>query len=143
MSQRVFVDANVINDIFDEKRRFHTASYQCLEYCLEHGLSLLTTCDIVTTVYYITAKSKNRANALGALGRVNNIFEIIPFGNQQLADAIALMHEDGDYDDLEDTVQYVLAQQAGCDVILTNDAGFVAKDLPVLSSVDFIENPRR
>jgi hypothetical protein len=142
MSRRIFVDANVINDIFDAERRFHVASYQCLEYCLEQEISLITTCDIVTTVYYITAKSQDRTKALEALERVNAIFEIIPFGNNELADAIALMQNDGDYADLEDTVQYVLALQSGCDVILTNDARFVAKDLSVKSSADLIKNPR-
>ncbi|MBO0612926.1 type II toxin-antitoxin system VapC family toxin [Thiothrix fructosivorans] len=137
MSQRIFVDANVINDIFDAKRRFHEASYQCLEYCLEQGLTLVTTCDIVTTVYYITAKSQDRAKALDALEQVNAIFEIVPFGNNQLADAITLMQQDTDYTDLEDTVQYVLATQAGCDIILSNDAGFVAKNLTLMSSTDF------
>ncbi len=142
MSQRIFVDANVINDIFDAKRRFHEASYQCLEYCLEQGLTLVTTCDIVTTVYYITAKSQDRAKALDALEQVNAIFEIVPFGNNQLADAITLMQQDADYTDLEDTVQYVLATQAGCDVILSNDNGFVAKALPVISSTVFIQQVR-
>ena len=137
MSQRIFVDANVINDIFDAKRRFHEASYQCLEHCLKQGLTLVTTCDIVTTVYYITTKSQDRAKALDALEQVNAIFEIVLFGNNQLADAITLMQQDTDYTDLEDTVQYVLATQAGCDIILSNDAGFVAKNLTLMSSTDF------
>lgn len=138
MSQRIFVDANVINDIFDARRRFHEASYQCLEYCLEQGLTLVTSCDIVTTMYYLTAKSQDRAKALDALEQVNTIFEIVSFGNNTLADAIALMQQDADYTDLEDTVQYVLAKQSGCDLILTNDAGFVAKHLTVMSSAAFV-----
>lgn len=138
MSQRIFVDANIINDIYDAKRRFHQASYECLKYCLDQGLTLVTSCDIVTTVYYITAKSKDSAKALEALEQVNSIFEIVPFGNQQLADAITLMQQDADYTDLEDTVQYVLANQSGCDVILSNDGGFVAKGLRVVNSSDFI-----
>lgn len=52
------------------------------------------------------------------------------------------MQQDTDYIDLEDTVQYVLAKQAGCDLILSNDAGFIAKDLPVMSSMDFIQGER-
>lgn len=138
MSQRIFVDANVINDIFDAQRRFHEASYQCLEYCLAQGLTLVTTCDIVTTVYYLTAKSQDRAKALDALEQVNAIFEIVPFGNNQLADAIALMQQDADYTDLEDTLQYVLAKQAECDIILTNDACFIAKHLTIMSSAAFV-----
>lgn len=94
----------------------------------------------MTTVYYITSKSKDQAKALEALEQVNLIFEIIPFGNQQLADAITLMQQDADYADLEDTVQYVLALQAGCDVILTNDGGFTAKELPTIDSVSFVKN---
>ena len=139
MSQRIFVDANIINDVFDAQRRFHQASYQCLEYCLEQALTVVTSCDIVTTVYYITAKSQHRAKALDALEQVNAIFEIVPFSNHQLADAITLMQQDVDYADLEDTVQYVLAKQAGCDLILTNDTGFIAKDLPVMTSTDFMK----
>ena len=140
MSQRVFVDANVINDICDAKRRFHTQSYQCLEYCLQNDITLVTSCDIVTTVYYITNKTQNADKSLAALDQVNTIFEIVPFGNQELEIAIALMQQDKDYHDLEDTIQYVLAKQAGCAVILTNDAKFVAKDMRVVSSEAFL-NP--
>lgn len=137
MSKRVFVDANIINDIFDANRRFHEASFLSLESAIEQGMTLVTTCDIVTTVYYITAKSNNAAKALDALEQVNDMFEIVPFGNAELQQAISLMRDDADYKDLEDTVQYVLAMQSGCDVVLTNDAGFVAKTLMVVGSEDF------
>ena len=90
MSKRIFVDANVINDIYDETRRFHETSYQCLE----HNIKLVTSCDIVTTVYYITSKSSDRKKALTALESVNDIFEIAPFSNQQLTEAITLMQND-------------------------------------------------
>ena len=142
MSKRIFVDANVINDIYDETRRFHETSYQCLVYCLEHNIKLVTSCDIVTTVYYITSKSSDRKKALTALESVNDIFEIAPFSNQQLTEAITLMQNDSDYKDLEDTIQYVIAKQSACNTLLTNDAGFVAKDMEVLSSDRFIQEIR-
>ncbi|MEB4591578.1 PIN domain-containing protein [Candidatus Thiothrix sp. Deng01] len=138
MSRRIFVDANIINDIYDQKRRFHEASYQCLEYCLKHDVALVTSCDIVTTVYYITTKSQDAQKALEALAQVNDIFEIAPFDNALLAEAIQLMQQDADYVDLEDTLQFVMARQAGCDLILTNDGSFVAKGLQTVSSPDFI-----
>ncbi len=139
MTQRVFVDANVINDIYDQNRRFHEPSYQCLEYCLANNMPLVTSCDIVTTVYYITTKSKNAQDALAALAEVNGIFEIVPFNNPLLGEAIRLMQQDTDYRDLEDTLQFVMAKQAGCEFILSNDAGFVAKGLPLFSSESFIK----
>ena len=54
--------------------------------------------------------------------------------------AIALMQQDKDYHDLEDTIQYVLARQAGCTIILSNDAKFVAKDINVISSTAWLAN---
>lgn len=137
MSRRVFVDANIINDIYDQNRRFHESSFQCLEYCLEHDVVLVTSCDIVTTVYYITTKSRDAQKALDALAQVNDIFEIVPFDNALLAEAIQLMQQDTAYVDLEDTLQFVMARQAGCDLILTNDTHFVAKGIKTVSSPDF------
>ncbi|OGT89104.1 MAG: hypothetical protein A2286_05015 [Gammaproteobacteria bacterium RIFOXYA12_FULL_61_12] len=137
MNKRIFVDANVINDIYDAGRRFHGQSYRCLEYCLEQGMTLVTSCDIVTTVYYVTARGNDRDKALAALEQVNSIFEIVPFDNRLLADAISLMQRDSDYTDLEDTLQYLLAMHSGCELILSNDAKFVAKELPLTSSAEF------
>lgn len=138
MTQRVFVDANIINDIYDAERPCHKHSFQCLEYFLEQDMTLVTSCDIVTTVYYITAKSQDAAQALDALAEVNDIFEIVPFDNALLSQAIVLMQEDKDYKDLEDTLQFVMAKQVGCDLILTNDKRFVAKGMQLFSSVGFL-----
>lgn len=134
MIQRIFVDANVINDIYDEKRPFHTASYTCLEVCLKQAITLVTSCDLVTTIYYITCKTQGRAKALVAIEQIQTVFEIAPFGNRELDAAVQLMQQDSDYQDLEDTIQYILAQKAGCELILSNDAKFVAKDLRIMNS---------
>ncbi|CAA6827191.1 MAG: Unknown protein [uncultured Thiotrichaceae bacterium] len=138
MTQRVFVDANIINDLYDAERPGHKPSFQCLEYFLEQDVTLVTSCDLVTTVYYITARSKDAVQALDALAEVNDIFEIVPFDNALLSQAIGLMQEDEDYKDLEDTLQFVMAKQAECDLILTNDKRFVAKEMQLFSSAGFL-----
>ncbi len=139
MTQRLFVDANIINDIYDDSRRFHQESHQCVEYCLQNNIRLVTSCDLVTTVYYITAKAKGKSDALTALEKVSNIFEIVPFGNALLEQAIHLMNKNARYSDLEDTIQYVLAMHSRCECILTNDKKFYSEALPKLSSSEFIQ----
>ncbi len=138
MSRRIFVDANIINDVFDAQRRFHQSSYQCLSNCLENNIRLITSCDIVTTVYYIASRNQNRGRALEALAQLNEVFSLVPFDNLMLSEAIALMRQDADYVDLEDTVQYVMAKKSGCKLVLTNDKGFVAKELTVMGSEAFL-----
>lgn len=138
--QRIFVDANVINDIYHSARPLHTDSRSCLTYCLENDVQLVTSCDIVTTVYYITAKYTSRDKTLSALHEVNQMFELVPFDNRLLDVAIKLMQRDADYCDLEGTLQYCMAQAAGCELILSNDAGFVAKELLTYTTPDFLDH---
>jgi predicted nucleic acid-binding protein len=131
---RVFFDANIINDIYDSKRATSKASYLCLKQCLEDGYELVTSCDIVTNVYYITAKYTNKLNALAALEDIETLFTILPFDNLLLKDAVTLMRKDASYNDLEDTIQYLLAKMNGCEMIVSNDKKFVSKDLKLYSA---------
>ena len=132
--RRIFVDANVINDIFDANRPFHEASFACLQACLQQNITLVTSCDLVTTIYYITTKTQGREKALQALAQIQSIFEIALFANRELDAAVQLMQANKDYKDLEDTIQYILAKNNACELILSNDAKFVAKDLQVINS---------
>jgi predicted nucleic acid-binding protein len=53
------------------------------------------------------------------------------------------MRENGAFDDLEDTLQYVMARKVGADLILSNDTGFVSDDIPVMRSDAFCETRLR
>mgnify|MGYP006310383159 CR=1 FL=1 len=135
---KVFFDANIINDIYDSKRATSKASYLCLKQCLEDGYDIVTSCDIVTNVYYITSKYTDKLNALDSLEDIEAIFRILPFDNSLLKKAVILMKEDTSYTDLEDTIQYLLAKQNGCEIIITNDKKFVSKDVQLYSTEEFV-----
>ncbi len=135
--KKIFFDANIFNDIFDEKRAHHTVSKRALIYALENNIAVCTSCDIVTTIYYITAKYTSKNQALEALGYIKEVVEIIPFALQELSDTIVLMQSDGDYYDMEDTIQYILALQHHCDLIISNDTKFVSKNVECMSAETF------
>ncbi|MDQ7043064.1 MAG: PIN domain-containing protein [Sulfurimonas sp.] len=134
---KVFFDANIINDIYDTKRVNSKNSFFALKKCLENNIEVTTSCDIVTNIYYITAKYTDKVNALKALEDVESIFTVLPFDNKVLKKAIELMKADDDYNDLEDTLQYVLAQESGCDIIISNDKKFVSKEIKLLNAQNF------
>jgi predicted nucleic acid-binding protein len=136
---RIFFDANIINDIYDSKRATAQPSYLCLKQCLQEGYELVTSCDIVTNVYYITAKYTDKMNALSALEDIETLFTILPFDNPLLKDAVALMQQDTGYNDLEDTIQYLLAKRSGCEIIISNDKKFVSKEVKLYSAQAFLQ----
>lgn len=132
---RVFVDANIILDKYDSNRPFAQFSVLCYEYLIGNA-QIFTSCDLMTTIYYINAK-ENKNQALLNIQAINKTLKVIEFSNQEVEDTCKLMIEDSDYTDLEDTIQYIMAKKYNCEIILSNDKNFVAKGIKVMSSEEF------
>lgn len=138
MCKRIFFDANIIVDIFDTTRENHIDSLKIYAWAIENNCELFTSCDIVTTIYYIVSK-KGKQEARDKIRQINKIIQIIEFSNVEVEQTCALMSEDSCFIDLEDTVQYVLAHTKKCDVIITNDQQFYSPDIALHSSKSFLE----
>jgi predicted nucleic acid-binding protein len=65
---------------------------------------------------------------------------VIEFANQEIEESCRLMKSDKNFKDLEDTIQYVMAKKVGCDLILSNDKGFVSDEIELMGSWEFIAN---
>lgn len=136
MYKRIFIDANIWLDYLDRTRINHGASKKSIDYCLAQALEIFTSCDIITTIYYINNKF-DKVSALDNIQRINYLCEVVEFSNSEIEQTCLLMKNDGDYCDLEDTIQYILALKEQCDLILSNDKKFVSKEIAMMSSEAF------
>jgi predicted nucleic acid-binding protein len=137
MYKRIFLDANILLDIFSSDRPSHGYSLQSYRYILNQSdIQLFTSCDIVTTLYYVGAKLDKHL-ILDRIEGINKILKVIEFSNKEVSQTCSLMKEDKKYKDLEDTIQYILAKKENCDLIISNDENFYAKDIEVMSSKEF------
>ena len=136
--KRVFVDGNVILDYFLKNRPFSKYSEKAIDYLVENNANLLTSCDLITTVYYVLSKD-DKTQALYNIQDATNFFYIIPFSNYETKEAIKLILKDKNFKDLEDTLQYVLAKENECDLILSNDEDFYSPDIKVINTKEFIK----
>ncbi|OQX73306.1 MAG: hypothetical protein B6D59_06145 [Campylobacteraceae bacterium 4484_4] len=134
--KKVFLDANILIDLFDSSRQSFHESKRIYTTLYQNDVTICTSCDIATTVYYLTARSVNTKEALEAIEIINQTIHILPFGNDQIEQAIALMRNA--YRDFEDTLQYISAKESGCEAIISNDKNFTAKDIPLFSSKEFV-----
>ncbi len=137
--KKVFIDANVILDLFLDDRPYSEYSKEAFFYLQKNNVELLTSCDLITTVYYVL-KKYNKRKALENLSYTLNLLYLIPFSNDEVGKAIDLMQKDKNFADLEDTLQYVLAKENECDLILSNDDDFYSPDIKKISTKDFVEN---
>ncbi len=126
--KKIFIDANILIDFIDSKREKHNAAIEFFKSHLEDYF--FTSCDILTTIYYVTSKNQN---PLGAIKNLLKLVKVIPFGNKEALNAINLMNKDKKFKDFEDTVQYILAKKVGSDYIVTNDKGFYSPDIEIIS----------
>ena len=137
MYRRVFLDANVIADMYDRNRPFYAQSKKALLYLNDNeSIKLFTSCDIITTLYYIFSKN-DKTKALEAIMQINTLCEVVEFGNNEVTQSCMLMYNNTAYKDLEDTIQYVMAKKMQCDLILSNDKGFVSQDIELMSTDEF------
>ncbi len=138
---KLFIDANIFVDVTDSSRKSSSSSIAFMDSMFDNmdRYKLYTSCDLITTIYYITRKNLDNSGALQQIKRISKFISIIEFGNKEVDDAIELMERNPKYKDLEDTIQYVMARKEKCDYIITNDADFASGDVPVLSSMDALE----
>lgn len=136
---RVFVDGNVIIDLFDERRKNHNSSKEAIRKLLSQGAELMTSSDLITTIYYVLSKI-DKKKALADIEKVLQVFSVIPFGKRELMETLSLMKKDRNFKDLEDTLQYVLAKAQGCELILTNDVDFHSPSIKTLTSEEVVKS---
>jgi predicted nucleic acid-binding protein len=134
MYKKIFLDANVIVDIYDDTRTFYSYSTKVFEHIFEdENIELYTSCDIVTTIYYLLAK-QNKELALDAVMDINEACQVVEFGNLEVTKSCKLMKENRNFKDLEDTIQFVMAQKVDADLILSNDQAFVSETIELMST---------
>jgi len=133
---KLFLDANILVDIVDNSRVFSKEGALLFEMLIDlsDNFALYTSCDLLTTVYYLTKKPLAKVNALQQIKIFNQTINVIAFSNDEIDEAISLMEKNIKYSDLEDTIQYVMARKEKCDYIITNDKKFASGDVPMLSS---------
>ena len=138
---KIFFDANILIDVSDMSRPSYAESRALLDMLLDHidNFAFYTSCDLMTTIYYVLRQKLNKKEALSQIALINKLMVVVEFGNDEIEEAVKLMEENDKYTDLEDTIQYIMARKATCDYIITNDKCFVSDEVPVLTSTSALE----
>lgn len=136
MYKRVFLDANILIDANDIRRKSHEEGRNILKFLAKNRIKIYTSCDLITTIYYILSK-ENKLMALQKIEEINRFCNIIEFSNKEIEYTCKLMRTNKKFEDLEDTIQYILALKEDCDLIVSNDKNFSSDRIEILTSRKF------
>ena len=137
MAINILLDTNIIMDMFDENRKTHKNSLKLVRKFLSDDATLYVNSDTLTTSFYLLRSQKKASleEALYAIRETTNICELIPIEMEDVEDTLLLCEDTkSPFKDYEDALQYVCAKKVGADFIVTNDKGFVALDIELLST---------
>ena len=132
MDTKVYLDTNIILDLFDNERHFSKSSIALIDELFQEGSDFYINSDTLTNTFFIlkSRKKVSQEAALDALEKITAFCEIVPLEKSDAQKAINLC-KDSEIPciDYEDTVQYVCAKKIEADLIVTNDKGFVSLDI--------------
>ncbi len=128
---KIFIDTSIFLDLILKREAFDKALvlFNAVE---QKRFDAVISDSTILNIDYVAKKQVK--NIKDFLTLVNHNFQVIGSTNEQIAKALLLKN-----DDLEDNLQYILAKEHHCEVIVTNDKTFYAKSIQKLSSGVFVE----
>jgi len=127
---KIFLDTNIFLDLILKREKYQDALI--ILNSVESSLFDATILDItLLNIDYIAKKQVKDIKEF--LNAINSSFEVVGANNQHITKALNLQNID-----FEDNLQYTLAKESRCKIIVSNDKDFIKKDIEVLSSSEFI-----
>lgn len=131
---KVFLDANVIIDVVQNRIDFVDASSKVLQLGLDGDCELCASDITFTTVSFYARKQRTLEQLYDVLQSLRDFIDIVPSG--KLAIDWALQHK---LQDFEDAVQYFTALRSGAECIVSrNVRDYPYDDIPVLTPTEFL-----
>ena len=128
---KIFVDTNIFLDLILQREHYDKSLLilNAIEKKLFSGVVL----DIsILNIDYIAKKQIKDIKDF--LKLINKQFEVVGATNAMIEDALEI-----DNNDLEDNLQYIVANHLDCELIITNDKRFLVREVVILSSSEFVD----
>ena len=123
MHKRIYFDTNVIIDLFDKKRPFHSHSLKVIKTIFANeNIEVFINTDTLSNLFYILRSyiKLNFDDSIEKLKYIKNSFNVVCSEPIDIDSAIEICKEHI-FNDYEDAMQYICALKAHCTLIITNN----------------------
>lgn len=132
---RIFIDANVLIDVVQNRTEFVESSSKILQLGLDGYCELLASDITFTTVSYYARKNRTVEQLYAVLQSLRDFIHVAPSGENAID--WALLHKSKDF---EDAVQYYAALHSGAEYIISrNVRDYPYNDIPAITPIDFLK----
>ena len=126
---KIFIDTNIFLDLI-LKRKYYKEAMLIFNGIEQNRFTGYIADITILNIDYIAKKQVQDIREF--LNVVNKTFVISGATNSMIKKALEIKNND-----LEDNIQYLIAKEQNCKLIITNDKKFINKDLKVIGSEEF------
>lgn len=123
MHKYIFIDANVLIDLFEVKRVFHHDSVEVIgKLFRDASCELFISSDMISNIFYILKNHYKYGfdDTLDVIDKISKSFTVHGVTSDDISLSIDICRE-GIFKDYEDALQYVCALKKECSLIITNN----------------------
>ena len=132
---KILVDTNVILDIILSRKPWYTDAALIFSLTKQKLIKSFVSATTVTDIFYISKKDLGNNNARESLKKLFQYFIPATVTDKDIYKALNL-----DWDDFEDSVQYIIGESFSVDYIVTrNTHDFTASDIKVVTPEQFLQ----
>ena len=132
--EKVFVDTNIIIDLLAKREPFYIDAQDLFTLSDKKKIQLFISSLSFANAYYSIAKHHKTIDAKKFLQRFKVLVEILPLTDKSIELALA-----SNFNDFEDGLQYFIALEHGCDIIITrNSKDFKNSIIPIMNANEYL-----
>lgn len=133
--EKVFVDTNIVIDLLAKREPFYKDAQDLFTLSDKKEIQLQISSLSFANAYYSIVKHHKSVDAKKYLSKFKVLVEILPLEDKAIELALA-----SDFGDFEDGLQYFIAMDYECDIIVTrNKKDFKYSKIPVMTAAEYLK----
>ena len=131
----IFVDSDIVLDLFLQRDPYYAAAAILFSAIEEGAVVAYTSPIVITNIYYISARMKNKSSALTNIKKLLSLLKVA-----SVDERIILLAAASGFSDFEDAIQYHTAKSHGIPYLITrNKSDYRVTDIIVCTAEEYMK----
>lgn len=132
--EKVFVDTNIVIDLLAKRQPFYRDAQELFTLSDKKEIQLQISSLTFANAYYSIAKHYKSGDSKKILAKFKVLVDVLPLEDKAIELALS-----SDFEDFEDGLQYFIALDYECDVIITrNQKDFKHSKIPIMTAGEYL-----
>lgn len=132
----LFIDSDILLDALLVRQPHDNFAMEILSLSDRTGFELFSSAHSLLNVYYFTSKIAGKAAAKKSISLLEQKLNIVPTAKMAIRSGLV-----SDFIDFEDAVQYAIALESSCQIIITrNIKDYIKSSIPVMTAEQYLKS---